>query len=140
MLFLGAEAGYRLPSEFLGSITAVQASKPLYKALEAAKASVTPQIEGDDYDAALILCGKHKGENEDRIAEALKRVKVGGLIVVAGGKDDGIQSLRKRVNQLAGAATACRISRHRLLVRPSGRCKRRHCQILQKTGSGRRPF
>ncbi|KQY40545.1 class I SAM-dependent methyltransferase [Rhizobium sp. Root483D2] len=100
VLFLGAEAGYRLPSEFLGSITAVQASKPLYKALEAAKASVTPQIEGDDYDVALILCGKHKGENEDRIAEALKRVKVGGLIVVAGGKDDGIQSLRKRVNQL----------------------------------------
>jgi 16S rRNA (guanine1207-N2)-methyltransferase len=100
VLFLGAEAGYRLPAEFFGSITAVQASKPLYKALEAAKASVSPVVEGEDYDAALILCGKHKGENEDRIAEALKRVKIGGLIVVAGGKDDGIQSLRKRVNQL----------------------------------------
>ncbi|WP_438750886.1 methyltransferase [Pararhizobium sp. O133] len=100
VLFLGAEAGYRLPAEFLGSIIAVQAARPLHKALEAAKAQVSPTVEGEDYDAALILCGKHKGENEDRIAEALKRVKIGGLIVVAGGKDDGIQSLRKRVNQL----------------------------------------
>ncbi len=88
------------PAEFAGSIAAVQGSRPLYKALEAAKTPVTPFVDGEDYDAALILCGKHKGENEDRIAEALKRTKVGGLIVVAGGKEDGIQSLRKRVAQL----------------------------------------
>ena len=31
VLFLGAEAGYRLPAEFAGSIAAVQGSRPLYR-------------------------------------------------------------------------------------------------------------
>ncbi len=57
-------------------------------------------VEGDDYAASLILLGKHKGENENRLAEALKRTQVGGLIVVAGAKEDGIQPLRKRLHQL----------------------------------------
>lgn len=97
VLFLGAEAGYRLPQGFEASISAVQPLRPLYRALEAARADVAPEITGEDYDVALILCGKHKGENEDRIAEALKRTREGGLIVVAGGKEDGIQSLKKRI-------------------------------------------
>lgn len=100
VLFLGAEAGYRLPADFKGSISAVQGFRPLHRALEAARAAVAPLASGEDYDAALILCGKHKGENEDRIAEALKRTKTGGLIVIAGSKEDGIQSLRKRISQL----------------------------------------
>ncbi|MBD9621450.1 class I SAM-dependent methyltransferase [Ensifer sp. ENS06] len=97
VLFLGAEAGYRLPQGFEASISAVQPLRPLYRALEAARADVAPEITGEDYDVTLILCGKHKGENEDRIAEALKRTREGGLIVVAGGKEDGIQSLKKRI-------------------------------------------
>lgn len=97
VLFLGAEAGYRLPKGFEASIAAVQPLRPLYRALEAMRADVTPEITGEDYDVTLVLCGKHKGENEDRIAEALKRTREGGLIVVAGGKEDGIQSLKKRI-------------------------------------------
>lgn len=97
VLFLGAEAGYRLPEGFGASIAAVQPLRPLYRALEAMRADVAPVVAGEDYDVALILCGKHKGENEDRIAEALKRTRDGALIVVAGGKEDGIQSLRKRI-------------------------------------------
>ncbi|MCF3638993.1 class I SAM-dependent methyltransferase, partial [Rhizobium sp. TRM95111] len=69
------------------------------RALEAQRLAVTPSVEGDGYDGALVLCTKHRGENEDRIAEALRRVKDGGLVVVAGGKEDGIQSLRKRIDQ-----------------------------------------
>lgn len=99
VLFLGAEAGYILPPGFEATIEAVQPFRPLYRALEAARAAVKPVVEGEAYDAAFILCGKHKGENEDRIAEALKRVKLGGLIMVAGGKEDGIQSLRKRIER-----------------------------------------
>ncbi len=97
VLFLGAEAGYRLPEGFGASIAAVQPLRPLYRALEAQRADVAPVVTGEDYDVALILCGKHKGENEDRIAEALKRTRDGALIVIAGGKEDGIQSLRKRI-------------------------------------------
>ncbi|WP_104662463.1 class I SAM-dependent methyltransferase [Ensifer adhaerens] len=97
VLFLGAEAGYRLPEGFAASISAVQPLRPLYRALEAARADVAPEVTGEDYDVTLVLAGKHKGENEDRIAEALKRTREGGLIVVAGGKEDGIQSLKKRI-------------------------------------------
>lgn len=97
VLFLGAEAGYQLPEGFAAAIDSVQPLRPLYRALEARRIAVTPVIEGEGYDAALILCGKHKGDNENHLAEALSRVKTGGLIAVAGGKEDGIQSLRKRI-------------------------------------------
>ncbi len=97
VLFLGAEAGYRLPEGFAASIAAVQPLKPLYRSLEAARAEVAPVAAGEGYDVALVLCGKHKGENENRIAEALKRTRPGALVVVAGGKEDGIQPLRKKI-------------------------------------------
>lgn len=99
-LFLGAEAGQRPPAGFEAAIDAVQPLRPLYRALEAARVAVTPLIEGDDYDGALVLLNKHRGENENRLAEALRRVRTGGLIVIAGGKEDGVQSLRKRLDQL----------------------------------------
>lgn len=97
MLFLGAEAGFALPDGFAAELSAVQGFRPFYRQLQAQRINVTPEIEGGDYDGALVLCGKHKGENESNIAEALSRVKEGGLIVVAGGKEDGIQPLRKRI-------------------------------------------
>ncbi len=97
ILFLGAEAGLALPEGFAAELSAVQGFRPFYRQLQAQRINVTPEIEGEGYDGALVLCGKHKGENEDRIAEALSRVKEGGLILVAGGKEDGIQPLRKRI-------------------------------------------
>lgn len=98
-VFLNAEAGQRLPEGFAAGIEAVQPLRPLYRALEAARADVTPTVAGEGYDGALVLCGKHKGENENNIAEALQRVRTGGTIVIAGGKEDGIQSLRKRIDR-----------------------------------------
>ncbi|TCQ29657.1 class I SAM-dependent methyltransferase [Rhizobium sp. PP-CC-3G-465] len=100
VLFLAAETGYRLPEGFDAEIVCVQPNRPAYRALVSAGATVTPFVEGDDYAATLILCGKHRGENENRIAEALKRTRIGGVIVVAGTKEDGIQSLRKRIGAL----------------------------------------
>ncbi len=97
LLFLGAEAGFALPGDFAAELSAVQGFRPFYRQLQAQRINVTPEIEGADYDGALVLCGKHKGENESNIAEALSRVKEGSLIVVAGGKEDGIQPLRKRL-------------------------------------------
>ncbi|NTB95536.1 class I SAM-dependent methyltransferase [Agrobacterium tumefaciens] len=99
VLFLGAEAGPRLDG-FDAEIVAVQHLRPLYRALQAHGAEVTPDISGEDYDAALLLCGKHRGENENRVAEALSRVKAGGLIVAAGSKEDGIVTLRKTLAKL----------------------------------------
>lgn len=97
VLFLGAEAGHAKPAEFAGDITAIQSFRPLFRALGD---NAFPEAEGEDYDFGLVLCGKHRGENENRVAEALARVKVGGVIVVAGGKEDGIQPLRNTLLKL----------------------------------------
>lgn len=97
VLFLGAEAGFMLPEGFSAALDAVQGFRPLFRQLLAQRIEAKPEIEAEDYDAALILCTKHKGENEANIAAAIDRVKAGGLILVAGSKEDGIQPLRKRV-------------------------------------------
>jgi 16S rRNA (guanine1207-N2)-methyltransferase len=100
ILFLGAEPGLRVPSGFEATLHLVQGFRPYFRALQPAGFAVTPQTEGDGFDAALVLAGRHRGQNELRVAEALERVVPGGLVVVAGGKDDGIASLRKRVDEL----------------------------------------
>ncbi|WP_416407869.1 class I SAM-dependent methyltransferase [Agrobacterium rosae] len=100
VLFLGAEAGAPRLEGFDATITAVQSQRPLYRALQAQGVDVTPDLSGEDFDSALILCGKHRGENENRVAEALSRVKAGGMIVAAGSKEDGIVTLRKALSKL----------------------------------------
>ncbi|MFB9953131.1 class I SAM-dependent methyltransferase [Rhizobium puerariae] len=97
VLFLGAEGGNVLPDGFEGEITSVQPFRPLFRGL---REGALPDAEGADYDFALVLCGKHRGENEDRVAEALERVRAGGIVVIAGGKEDGIQPLRNTLLKL----------------------------------------
>jgi 16S rRNA (guanine1207-N2)-methyltransferase len=97
VLFLGAEPGFRLAAGFQADLSLVQGFRPDYRSLLASGHRVTPMPEGDGFDAALVLVGRHRGQNESRVAEAIERVNANGLIVVAGGKEDGIASLRKRV-------------------------------------------
>lgn len=97
VIFLGAEGGGILPEGFAGEITAVQPFRPLFRTL---REGAFPEAEGEGYDVALVLCGKHRGENENRVAEALERVRAGGMIVIAGGKEDGIQPLRNMLLKL----------------------------------------
>ncbi|UVK43541.1 class I SAM-dependent methyltransferase [Mesorhizobium sp. AR07] len=99
-LFLGAEPGFRLSEGFEAALHLAQGFRPSFRALQASGFIVTAQAEGDDFDMALVLAGRHRGLNELRIAEALERVAPGGLVVVAGGKDEGIASLRKRIDEL----------------------------------------
>ncbi|MBD0413408.1 class I SAM-dependent methyltransferase [Oryzicola mucosus] len=99
-LFLNAEAGFRLPEGFEAALTLVQGFRPEVQALETARRTVAPLPEGDGYDHSLILIGRHRGRNELDIAEAIERTLPGGLILVAGGKEDGIASLRKRLGNL----------------------------------------
>ncbi|QKC80257.1 class I SAM-dependent methyltransferase [Mesorhizobium sp. NZP2077] len=100
ILFLGAEPGFRLPEGFEAELHLVQGFRPYFRALQASGPAVTPQAEGSGFDMALVFAGRHRGQNELRIADALERVAPGGLVVIAGGKDDGIASLRKRVDEL----------------------------------------
>ena len=102
ILFLGAEPGFRLPAGWSGPIEAVQGFRPHFRALQAARVPVAPRAEGEGYAVALVLAGRHRGRNELDVAEAMARTRPGGLVVVAGSKDDGIASLRKRLAQLVG--------------------------------------
>jgi 16S rRNA (guanine1207-N2)-methyltransferase len=97
VLFLGAEAGFRLPEGFDCELFLVQGFRPDFLALQRAGCRVGPRPEGHDYAAALILCGRHRGQNELMIAEALERTAEGGLVVIAGAKEDGAPSLAKRI-------------------------------------------
>ncbi|NGO52051.1 class I SAM-dependent methyltransferase [Allomesorhizobium camelthorni] len=99
VLFLGAQSGFRLPEGFDADLSLVQGFRPWFRAL-AGRYKITPQPEGENFDVALVLAGRHRGENELRIAEAIERTKGSGLILIAGGKDDGIASLRKRMEGL----------------------------------------
>lgn len=97
VIMLGARADV-LPADPLGADAAmVQGFRPEHLALQRRGCSVSPVPGGDGYNLALVLAGKHRGENEARLAEGIQRVAPGGLVVVAGSKTDGISSLRKRI-------------------------------------------
>lgn len=97
VLFLGAEAGFDLPKGFAGKLHAVQGFRPAFRQLEALGLDPSAFAEGDSHDLALVLMTRHRGENEAMVAEAVSRLKPGSLIIVAGAKEDGVQSFRKRL-------------------------------------------
>lgn len=113
-LFLNAAPGFRRPEGFAAEIAAVQDFRPAFLALQRAGVAVEPEAQGGDYDLALVLAGRHRGQNELWVAEALERMRPDGLVVVAGGKTDGAASLARR---LAGLGTVeARASKHHGVV------------------------
>lgn len=98
-LFLGALPGFRLPAGFGAALHLVQGFRPDFRHLAASAHLVAPEPEGEGYDLTLVVAGRHRGLNETRIAEAIERATDDGRIVVAGGKEDGIASLRKRLGE-----------------------------------------
>lgn len=101
-LFLGAEASASIDADWIGHLTCVQPFRPDYLALRAAGLAVEPRpVPGKLFDGALLLIGKHRGRNEDWLAEALRQVKPGGMIVICGHKKLGIESLRKTAKAIA---------------------------------------
>lgn len=99
-LLFGPSAGLHLPADFAGEIRIAQGFRPDYLALERSGVSISAQAEGKDFDSALLLLNRHRRENELHLAEALRRVRPGGLIAAAGTKKDGAPSIRKRMAEL----------------------------------------
>ena len=78
----------------------MQGYRPDYLALQRVGLSVTPEAEGEGYDLALVLLGRHRRENEQRLADALKRTRPGARIAAACAKKDGGGSVRRRMAEL----------------------------------------
>jgi 16S rRNA (guanine1207-N2)-methyltransferase len=104
VLFLGAQPGFQRASGFDCALSLVQGFRPGFLALQREGLDVVPRAEPTAFDAAFVLAGRHRGENELYVAEALERVADGALIVIAGSNDDGIGSLAKRIGKLVEIA------------------------------------
>jgi 16S rRNA (guanine1207-N2)-methyltransferase len=99
-LFFGAEPDFRLPEGFDADLTLVQGFRPDFQKLKASRHTVLPEADGDGYDMALVLAGKHRGLNDMMLAQSLRRTASDAVIVIGGAKEDGIASLRKRLEVL----------------------------------------
>ncbi len=110
-LFLGAEVERDIDPAWKDVLTALQPFRPDYNALQKAGFQAVSRLEGrESFKGALILLGKHRGRNEAWLAQALRHVEAGGLIVVGGDKKLGIDSFRKTVEKFAPVTD--RLSKH----------------------------
>lgn len=96
-IWLGASPDIRPPTDFRAGLDCVQGFRPDYLSLQRAGVSVSPTAVGSGYDLALVMAGRHRGQNEAWLAEAIARTRPGGMVLCAGGKTDGVASLRKRL-------------------------------------------
>ena len=107
-IFFNAQPALRRPDGFNAELLLVQGFRPLFLPLERSGHDIAAEPRGDGYDLAFVIAGRHRRQNELWIAQALARIRPGGTVLVAGGKTDGIASLKKRVGELlpvAGAAS-----------------------------------
>jgi len=74
-----------------------QGFRPAFLDLQAARHAAEPFVDADagDYSGAIVRAGRLRRSNEEMIARAFEAVTPGAPVIVAGGKTDGIQSLRK---------------------------------------------
>ena len=96
----GIGAGFVLPEGFSAQLILVQPFKPDHDALVKTGFDVTPVWPGASdarFDGALILLGRHRGQNEQWLWDAVTRTKPGAPVLIAGGKTEGAQSFAKRL-------------------------------------------
>lgn len=99
-LFAGARAGFVRPEDLAAELICVQRFRPAFLALERQGEHVLPELPGDEtFDGALVLLGRYREDNLRRLREAAMAVRAGGTVVVAGGKTDGVDPLRKLLRQ-----------------------------------------
>ncbi|MCT8999142.1 class I SAM-dependent methyltransferase [Chelativorans intermedius] len=102
VLLFGAGAGLSLPADLAAGLEVVQGFRSDFLALRRAGFSVSPRLEegGAACGAALLLLGRHRRENEQRLAAALACLRPGGLLLAAGTKRDGAPAVARRLSSL----------------------------------------
>lgn len=115
----GIGAGLVLPDGFGAHLHVVQGFKPDHDALARAGFSVSPDWPDagpQGFDGALILLGRHRGQNEEWLRQALIRLKPGAPVIVAGGKTEGAQSFAKRLKAALPGAVESVAKHHGLAM------------------------
>ena len=99
VLILNARPNMGVPDQLARVSVAVQPERGLFNALKAEgfiTHAVLPEIT-TPFAAAFILVARQRDENNLMLAEASKYVAPGGLIIVAGAKNSGVEALAKAV-------------------------------------------
>lgn len=92
-LFLNARLGEGLDRGWRERLVCVQSDRALYEALSLSRFKVdNTRPKTGSFAGVLVRLGRDRQEARGLIANAWERVKTGGLMVVAGAKDDGAAS------------------------------------------------
>lgn len=87
-----------LNDDWRTALSCEQSDRVSFLACQKAGLTVAPQLADDSaYDATLIIATNHRGANEAMVVRACAITKPEGRILIAGGKTQGIQSLRKTI-------------------------------------------
>jgi 16S rRNA (guanine1207-N2)-methyltransferase len=99
VLILNARPNMGVPQDLARISVAIQPERGLFNALKA-EGFITHAILPDiarPFTAAFILVARQRAENDVMLAAASKHVAPGGVIMVAGAKNSGVEALAKAV-------------------------------------------
>jgi 16S rRNA (guanine1207-N2)-methyltransferase len=106
--------------EFIELLVCEQPFRPLYLDLKRAQMQVEPDLSAPGlrpekgFEACLIVADKFRAVNEEMLARAQRITRKGGMIFVAGAKNTGIASLRKRMVKIHDGVES--FSKHHSMV------------------------
>ncbi len=102
-LFLRAEADIALDATWKDKLLCVQGFKPLHDVLQSRGFETATHYPADrQFDLVLLRLTKHKLESLGLIAQGLAALAAGGILHVAGAKDEGIESIEKLLKAKLG--------------------------------------
>ena len=116
VLILNARPNMGVPQDLARVSVAIQPERGLFNALKAEgfiTHAVLPEFT-TPFVAAFILVARQRAENDQMLAEASKHIVPGGLIVVAGAKNSGVEALAKAVAK--NGADIGKLSKNHALV------------------------
>lgn len=106
VLVLGPRAASDLSALPMDRVRAVQGFRPDHDALAAQGYKVTPEPEGNDHTAALVILPRSRAEGRAMVAEAAARVRPGAPVWIDGQKTDGIDTMLRDLRGRAGVAAS----------------------------------
>jgi 16S rRNA (guanine1207-N2)-methyltransferase len=116
VLILNARPNMGVPQDLARVSVAIQPERGLFNALKA-EGFITHAVLPDNpmpFAAAFILVARQRAENDLMLAQASKHVAPGGVIVVAGAKNSGVEALAKAVAK--GGTEIGKLSKNHALV------------------------